>query len=332
MVRLKADPTTVNGRDYAMLDEQDDRFYVGPSRIPGAGDGLFSRVPLRAGDRLAVIGVTIRTDSHADRCTRYADQHKYRVGDTLVIPVGFGAMVNHSTSPNMAKVVDARRAVPGSGARYRRGRGAVVRLRPARPRPIRTVARMTQIAFTPGGGATMEILDSDRTSSFSNTGAAGINRLVPLDDLLLVDNIGRNFELRQVSDAAGPAWIQRALYDVTLFPGEDNPSILDSDVHGAFLTADRRWLLVGNHFGRVRCFAWPLTGHGSPCRPSPSVELQLPGDTERLAFDGTRLITSSPRGSYTPDPPRPGVFISESVTPLLTASPDGRAETTGVPV
>jgi hypothetical protein len=182
---------------------------------------------------------------------------------------------------------------------------------------------MTQIVFTPGGDATMEILDSDRTSTFSNTGASGINRLVPLDGLLLVDNIGRNFEIRQLGDAAGPAWIQRALYDLTIFPGEDNPSILDSDVHGAFLTPDRRWLLVGNHFGRVRCFAWPLSGHGSPCRPAPSVELQLPGDTERLAFDGTRLITSSPRGSYTPDPPRPGVFISESVTSLLTVSPTG---------
>jgi uncharacterized protein len=90
-----------------MLDEHDDRFYVGASAFPGAGDGLFSRVPLRAGDRLTVIGVTIRADSVADRCTRYADEHKYRVGDTLVIPVGFGAMVNHSAVPNMAKVVDA---------------------------------------------------------------------------------------------------------------------------------------------------------------------------------------------------------------------------------
>jgi sugar lactone lactonase YvrE len=176
---------------------------------------------------------------------------------------------------------------------------------------------MTHIGVTRCGDATMEIVDSDATSSFSNTGAAGINRLVPLDGLLLVDNIGRNFELRD------PAWIQRALYDVTIFPGEDNPSILDSDVHGAFLTSDRQWLLVGNHFGRVRGFAWPLSGPGSPSRPFPSVELQLPGDTERLAFDGTRLITSSPRGSYTPDPPRPGIFISEPVTPLLTASPAG---------
>ena len=91
---------------WPMLDEHDDRFYVGPSRIPDAGKGLFSRVPVRAGDRLTVIGVTIRADSQADRCTRFADEYKYRVGDTLVIPVGYGAMVNHSASPNMVKVSD----------------------------------------------------------------------------------------------------------------------------------------------------------------------------------------------------------------------------------
>ena len=92
-----------------MLEEHDDRFYVGPSTIPGAADGLFSRVPLRAGDRLAVVGVTISADSVADRCTRYADEYKYRVGETLVIPIGYGAMVNHSTSPNMAKVCEGDR-------------------------------------------------------------------------------------------------------------------------------------------------------------------------------------------------------------------------------
>ena len=91
-----------------MVEEHDGRFYIGRSTIPGAGDGLFARVALRAGDRLAVIGVTIRADSVSDRCTRYADEHKYRVGDTLIIPIGYGAMVNHSTQPNVAKVSDAR--------------------------------------------------------------------------------------------------------------------------------------------------------------------------------------------------------------------------------
>jgi hypothetical protein len=179
--------------------------------------------------------------------------------------------------------------------------------------------------MTPSGGvrpvngerAALDILDSDDTSTFTNTGAAGINRLIAFGDLLLIDNIGRNFELRQVRNATGPAWAQRAIYDVTIFPGEDNPSILDSDVHGAFLASGDRWLLVGNHFGRVRCFRWPLSGDSMPCRPVPDVELQLPGDTERLAFDGNCFITSSPRGAYTPDPARPGLFVSEPVPPFL---------------
>ncbi|MGL6095712.1 MAG: SET domain-containing protein-lysine N-methyltransferase, partial [Fimbriiglobus sp.] len=75
--------------------------------IPGAGLGLFCRVPLAAGDVLRVVGVLIDADSAADRCTRYADENKYRVdGRRLLIPVGFGAMANHSDAPNAEKVVD----------------------------------------------------------------------------------------------------------------------------------------------------------------------------------------------------------------------------------
>jgi hypothetical protein len=168
---------------------------------------------------------------------------------------------------------------------------------------------------------TLTVLPSDDSSTFTNTGAEGINRLVAFDDLLLVDNIGRNFEIRETGGSPAPTWIQRALYDVTIFPGEDNPSILDSDVHGAFLTSDRRWLLVVNHFGRVRCFRWPFPRGATSHRPSPIVELQLPGDTERVVFDGTCFITSSPRGAYTPDPAQPGIFVSESVQQFLSRSP-----------
>ena len=84
---------------------------------------------------------------------------------------------------------------------------------------------------------TLVVLPTDPTSTFTNTGAAGVNRLVAFDDVLLVDNIGRNFEIRKVGGEAEPTWIQQVLYDVTIFPGEDNPSILDSDVHGAFPSA-----------------------------------------------------------------------------------------------
>lgn len=89
-----------------VVSEDDDRFYIAESHIPGAGDGLYARVPLERGTRLAVVGVLIAADSVADRCTRYADEHKYRVGDYLLIPLGYGAMANHSSTPNVAKVVE----------------------------------------------------------------------------------------------------------------------------------------------------------------------------------------------------------------------------------
>jgi SET domain-containing protein len=89
-----------------MLDESDPRFYVDASRVSGAGRGLFARVPLRAGDRLAVPGVLLRRDSDADRYTDFADAYKFRVGDHVLIPCGVGGMANHSSQPNIRKVID----------------------------------------------------------------------------------------------------------------------------------------------------------------------------------------------------------------------------------
>ena len=89
-----------------VLDDTDSRFSVGPSSIPGAGRGLFACGALRQGERLAVIGVRVRRDSVSDRCTAYADEYKIRVGDDLLIPCGLAAMVNHSTQPNLTKVIE----------------------------------------------------------------------------------------------------------------------------------------------------------------------------------------------------------------------------------
>lgn len=89
-----------------MIEETDDRFYAAPSTIPGAGQGLFARVPLKAGARLAVVGVLIQRDSASDRFTAFADQYKLRVDDHLLIPCGIGAMANHSSRPNLRKVVE----------------------------------------------------------------------------------------------------------------------------------------------------------------------------------------------------------------------------------
>jgi hypothetical protein len=80
--------------------------YIDGSTVPGAGDGLFARFPFREGERLEVIGVLVTANSTSDVCSRYADRYKFRVGDFLLIPLGFCGMVNHSNRPNMEKVIE----------------------------------------------------------------------------------------------------------------------------------------------------------------------------------------------------------------------------------
>jgi hypothetical protein len=100
---------TISRMTMPSMDETDERFYAAPSRIPDAGQGLFARVPLRAGDRLAVVGVLVLRDSAADRYTAYADAYKLHAGDYLLIPCGAAAVVNHSAYPNLRKAVDGHR-------------------------------------------------------------------------------------------------------------------------------------------------------------------------------------------------------------------------------
>lgn len=92
-------------RIQTLINEEDGRFYVADSTIPGAGNGLFTKVPIRKGERLEVVGVMVSRDSRSDRCSHFCDHHKFRVGeDRLLIPLGFGGMVNHSPTPNLQKV------------------------------------------------------------------------------------------------------------------------------------------------------------------------------------------------------------------------------------
>ena len=88
-----------------ILDETDDRFEIRASTLPGAGLGVFARVDLPAGATLEIIGVLVRRESISDRCTHFADHHKFRLDDRLLIPCGFGGLVNHSAEPNLEKVI-----------------------------------------------------------------------------------------------------------------------------------------------------------------------------------------------------------------------------------
>jgi hypothetical protein len=91
------------------IDDPDARFAIGPSTIAGAGNGLFARLPLATGDRLEVIGVLVQADSTSDRCTHFADAYKVRVGNLLLIPLGYAALVNHSPCPNVEKVIEGEK-------------------------------------------------------------------------------------------------------------------------------------------------------------------------------------------------------------------------------
>jgi hypothetical protein len=102
-------PLSVATPDLTIFSEDDRRFSIDESTIPGAGRGLFAEEPLAEGDRLEVIGALIRADRPADACTAYADRHKFRVGEFLLIPLGYGGLVNYSDPPNMRKVIEGHR-------------------------------------------------------------------------------------------------------------------------------------------------------------------------------------------------------------------------------
>ncbi|MBF8300948.1 MAG: hypothetical protein HW394_1318, partial [Acidobacteria bacterium] len=152
------------------------------------------------------------------------------------------------------------------------------------------------------------VIETDASSSFACDYAAGVNRVLSLPPYLLVDNIGRNFEVWRLPPGdLEPA--PRARYDLTSYPDDPIASLLDVDLHAAFLRRDGRELLAVNHYGRVRCFELP-----SPAsRMRPTWELQLLGDTERVVMAADCFVTSSPRGEFTDDRPEPGIFLFEPI-------------------
>ena len=163
------------------------------------------------------------------------------------------------------------------------------------------------------------VIDTDPSSSFVCDYVAGVNRVLSLPPYLLVDNIGRNLEVwRFQSGEREPA--ARALYDATTYPGDPMASLLDVDLHAAFLRGAGRELVTVNHFGRLRVFGLPAAG----ARLQPAWELQLLGDTERIVMAGDCLIASSPRGEFTDDPSQPGVFL---FAPLAVPDGSGMGET-----
>jgi hypothetical protein len=148
------------------------------------------------------------------------------------------------------------------------------------------------------------ILATDTSSSFVCDYVAGVNRVLSLPGYLLVDNIGRNFELWHFPPGALEP-DARARFDLTSYPGDPIASLLDVDIHAAFLRRDGRELVAVNHYGRARGFELPARGGDLRV----AWERQLLGDMERIVMAGDCFIGSSPRGEYTDDPAQPGLFF-----------------------
>ena len=167
------------------------------------------------------------------------------------------------------------------------------------------------------------VVATDPATTFSNSTKYGVNRIVALGDYLLVNNIGANCELWRFGaggTGSESGVQQRALFNTPIFPGQDRPSIFDVDAHAAFLVDSSRSLLLSNHYGLLRWFDLASIASG---RLQPVSELSFRGDTERILLVDGCLVTTSPRGQFTPDPAEPGLLISQPLpAPRTTTSND----------
>jgi hypothetical protein len=148
-----------------------------------------------------------------------------------------------------------------------------------------------------------------------NSQPEGIGRVVVLEDLVCWNNLGRNVVF------ADRLLRPRALFGSTLFPGQDEPSQYDLDVHAILDVPELGMVLVLNHFGTLRGFtrADILQRPGSLIEPA--ALWSFVGDMERTALVAGRLVGSAPRheGAL-------GLLVSASLEDL----PDGGSISTRV--
>lgn len=86
------------------LEETDHRFYIDHSTLPNAGKGLFAKEKIQKGDRINILGVSLKRRDISDFCTEYANRHKYSYKDLVIIPVGYAAMINFHPEKNSENV------------------------------------------------------------------------------------------------------------------------------------------------------------------------------------------------------------------------------------
>jgi len=84
------------------VEENDDRFYIKKSKIKNAGKGVFAKRDIKKNEFLNIIGVAVKLNSPSMECTHYADRYKFAYRDKdfdrVIVPMGCGGIVNHTTN------------------------------------------------------------------------------------------------------------------------------------------------------------------------------------------------------------------------------------------
>jgi hypothetical protein len=130
-----------------------------------------------------------------------------------------------------------------------------------------------------------------------NSQPEGIGRVVALDDLVCWNNLGRNVVF------ADTRLRPLAVFGTTLFPGQDDPSQYDLDVHAILDVPELGSIVFLNHFGTLRGFRRDdVLGRSTGLLEQPAGRLVEPActwafvaDVERTVAVNGRLVGSVPR-------------------------------------
>jgi hypothetical protein len=143
-------------------------------------------------------------------------------------------------------------------------------------------------------------LATNPSSGVLNGQSPGIGRLDRIEATLAINNLGRNIE---IATMLGDQLRTSRIFDHTDFPGQDDASQFDLDVH-SFLNWNGLLVAV-NHFGLVRVY--DRRQELSP----PKHTFKMPGDVEVVKLVADRLICSSPGGYAVNEPALPGILVSQ---------------------
>ena len=158
---------------------------------------------------------------------------------------------------------------------------------------------------------TVEV-DAAADAGVRNSQPEGIGRVAAVGDLMCWNNLGRNVVF------ADRHFRPHAVFGTTLFPGEDDPSQFDLDIHAILDLPELRSLAVLNHFGTVRIFPradlLSLTD-GAVRMVEPATLWSFAADVERTVVAADRLVGSRPRSEGAE-----GLLVSAPVTSIAAGT------------